>query len=268
MLAKLAQTWGTPTTAVKPTSSHTDLARQVSATPALPCSPTSSDAPAGALWYSPTAAAAAGTVSHGKEARQRDLRSDVSNWPTPASADGNRNSVTYCGGNPTLLGQAVLWSTPTHADADKSVATSNDSRNIRSDLERWATPQAYSFQDSHIPGHTPLDRQMKLWPTPRSSDTRSGEVSDEVWNKNSRPLTEEVSRFHRRDQTETGPPSQYVSNPPVSPRLNPEFVTWLMGLPEGWESLTEAEPRNFEHWETLSIQAAQSLLSAISGKGF
>jgi hypothetical protein len=36
---------------------------------------------------------------------------------------------------------------------------------------------------------------LMQWATPRASDTRSGEVSDEVYDRNSRPLTEQAARW-------------------------------------------------------------------------
>lgn len=64
-----------------------------------------------------------------------------------------------------------------------------------------------------------------VWATPRAGDWRSGRVSDEVFNKNSRPLCEEVTRA----EAERG---RLVPEG----RLNPDWVEWIMGWPTGWTS--------------------------------
>lgn len=48
---------------------------------------------------------------------QDDLATRVALWPTPQSADGERASETMMRGNPTLLGAARGWNTPTTNDA-------------------------------------------------------------------------------------------------------------------------------------------------------
>jgi hypothetical protein len=37
-------------------------------------------------------------------------------------------------------------------------------------------------------------------------------------------------------------------------RLNPKFVTWLMGLPIGWPDLAPLAPISFERWVTRSCR--------------
>jgi hypothetical protein len=56
-----------------------------------------------------------------------------------------------------------------------------------------------------------------LWATPKASDTRSGRVSEEVFTRNSRPLSEQV---------------EFGTAPGM--RLNPEWLEALMGFPAGW----------------------------------
>lgn len=60
-----------------------------------------------------------------------------------------------------------------------------------------------------------------LLPTPTARDWRSGKASQATHERNSRPLSEQVGGL-----------------------LNPRWVEWLMGMPEGWTSL--------EHLETQS----------------
>jgi site-specific DNA-cytosine methylase len=46
-----------------------------------------------------------------------------------------------------------------------------------------------------------VEEGLRTWPTPMSSNWRSGEVSDEVFNRNGRPLQEEVARDSEEQQT-------------------------------------------------------------------
>ena len=66
-------------------------------------------------------------------------------------------------------------------------------------------------------GGQSLADAVRLWATPRASDTRSGRVSEAIFTKNSRPLAEQV---------------EYGTAP--GERLNPEWLEALMGFPVGW----------------------------------
>lgn len=100
----------------------------------------------------------------------------------------------------------------------------------------WPTPTAVDYKgpnplsrspaDDDLP--TPVARQAALWATPRAADWRSGSVSAETWEKNSRPLTEQVT-VH----SGAGLAGSSVLTG-KSAGLNPEFVCWLMGYPVEW----------------------------------
>jgi len=75
-----------------------------------------------------------------------------------------------------------------------------------------------------------------MLPTPRAADWRSGHVSDDVFDRNARPLCEVVARA-------TGGPAL----------LKPEPVEWMMGWPAGWTeaegpSLLDAPAQVWEDW--------------------
>lgn len=117
----------------------------------------------------------------------------------------------------------------------------------------WPTPDANAINDGNDPARwqarrqecrdkftngngfgTPLAMAAKLavWPTPKTTDYRAGNVSDATLDKNSRPLTEIVwSEAGRGDG-----------------KLSADFAEWLMGLPIGWTrvdgpSLVDADVR-------------------------
>jgi site-specific DNA-cytosine methylase len=60
---------------------------------------------------------------------------------------------------------------------------------------------------------------VTLWPTPSARDWRSGKAGDETYEGNARPLNEVVHRS-------AGAASNGL--------LNPDWVEWLMGFPQGW----------------------------------
>ena len=78
---------------------------------------------------------------------QIGLQNAVRMWPTPAAADGERQSHTYMRGNPTLLG-AAMWPTPRASDGEKGGPNQRDSKGV------YALPGAVAH----------------AWPTPNSRD--------------------------------------------------------------------------------------------------
>jgi hypothetical protein len=75
------------------------------------------------------------------------------------------------------------------------------------------------------------------WPTPSARDWRSGLASEDTHGRNSRPLNEVASRATplllttEKDGLESSLSAQTSLQ---RSQLNPAFVEWLMGWPEGW----------------------------------
>jgi len=104
----------------------------------------------------------------------------------------------------------------------------------------WPTPSASSYGSNQGGGagrvgpvRYSLMALAKNWPTPSARDFRSGKASTETHQRNARPLNEMACLLSPLGQKETGAESQKRSGL----RLNPEFVTWLMGFPQGWTRL-------------------------------
>ena len=114
-------------------------------------------------------------------------------------------------------------------------------------------------------GVTLTDAAVRTWPTPAARDWRDGRASPETMDRNARPLNEvavkwatpqahdaipgnaaRVGRYGTKHGgrnlnddaaafSPSGPPAPTPGSGKGSrPRLNPRFVEWLMGLPEGW----------------------------------
>lgn len=151
------------------------------------------------------------------------------NWPTPDAAlmnDGEepehfaarkkaiRDSGSYDNGNGagTPLAMAVKedWPTPSAAAA-KQGQNDPDGRRGQTLIgaargQDWPTPRASpnenrntqrapSHGNSHGSTLAGEAAEFDTWPTPRTSDYKSGEVSGEVYDSNSRPLTEVAARW-------------------------------------------------------------------------
>lgn len=130
-----------------------------------------------------------------------------------------------------------------------------------------------------------LASAARLWASPRASDTRSGMVSDDVWERNSRPLTEQAIRWmasqsghHSPTTTQDGAVSSRAGPGSLRLSLNEVFVSWLMlgrsGI--GWMCLghpaTATEAISFEgsgtawsHSKPLLHSDSSGAMSSMSG---
>lgn len=196
------------------------------------------------LWPTPTATdAKASGASAGYPSRRHGtghagttlVDAGVRNWPTPTAADAGRASRTYARGegNPTLLGMAALWPTPT---ADPFRGRGGERR-----------------------AEVGLLRQASAWPTPAASDGKRAVSPDERDRTEGATLSATVSRSFLPDP----PTAPAGNNSSRSTRvLNPRFVCLLMSLPIGWD---DAESPlawiAFESWATASSRLLRRLRS-------
>jgi|SRR5579884_658548 len=157
--------------------------------------------------------------SHG--ARERPtLALAATLWPTPTVGDSDRASLTFGHGegNPTLVGAAMLWPTPTRMDAAMSGGSMWPARG-----------------KSHS-GTTLTDAAVRLWSTPTVNDSKHlGNPSQ--WRRNHgrgalnvQDLDVQRSLSSRLDAPTSAPGGRFSRS---SRALNPRFVEWLMGWPDG-----------------------------------
>jgi len=131
-------------------------------------------------------------------------------------------------------------------------------------LTNWGSMQNGAFTRRPRPElHISVD-DSSCWPTPTASLTNDGESPESFLARqkrwahkyhNSTPLTIAAKMYGPLDRGGTGQGSPSDSGR----RLNPLFVEWLMGFPEGW---TDCEPS-----ETRSVQCKRLWLSGISSGG-
>ena len=147
----------------------------------------------------------------------------------------------YCYERPTwerpISGSgSTCWPTPTaqqdHADPETRLAAKAD------------------FGRNTI---TTLQPFVKMWPMPVARDGKGGK---DMAREGGASLADTV---HSHPDPTTPTPGD------KSPRdLNPRFVGWLMGLPEGWASVRPVSMTSYECWATESSHWLRRLLGECS----
>ena len=156
-------------------------------------------------------------------------------WPAPRA---EHDSGKHRGQPDTLHSATKQWATPTSHDGRRpgSDAASTQGANLKRDAETWPTPQAYAraSTDYSAPGFTPLDGAAGQWATPTSRDADKWHYR-EPGHERQVNLSGQASA-HSLPAPETPMPGDESSpsGPTSRRRLNPKFVEWLMGVPEGW----------------------------------
>lgn len=156
-----------------------------------------------------------------------------------------------------LTQQAMRWSTPKSGDGDKGVRSTEGAqkeyarKGSGADLptltSAWPTPASrdyrtpnsasYQERSGTTKGEQLVNFVAHNWPTPTVQDgDSSGGWGCIARGNRSHSLTTATS-LHQGLPMPDGPPSSTPtrgSRPPLTLRLNPYFVEWLMGWPAGW----------------------------------
>jgi hypothetical protein len=197
------------------------------------------------------------------------------NWPTAntkEAASAGRHTTTTGRMHPgTTLTDAIrLWPTSRAEDAESAGNHPGAQDSLTGMTKDWATPAARDYrmpnsEDSQERRKGNETRGQQLpnqvrhqWMTPRQSDFRSGEASEEVAHRNSRPLTEQVTRSmtggflpgHPDPTTEAAGLPSSLGGRILRPQLSALFVEWLMGMPLGWTCVCAVVPTDFVAWAT------------------
>lgn len=166
----------------------------------------------------------------------------VAVWSTPRASDaekGSPNQSFGAGGTP-LPAQAINWPTPT-ASSYGSNQSDSPNATVRPSLQQiaaqWGTPTVRDHKDgtaeacANVPVNGLLGRQAAQWATP----TLNGDYNRKGASPNSGDglATQVTDRFSLPGQP-TSTDGSTTSNSGRS--LNPQFVGWLMGWPDGWTS--------------------------------
>lgn len=193
-------------------------------------------------WATPTAEPFRTRSGERKDEMGLDRQTKV--WATPMASDAERASATFQrgAGNPTLLGMAKAWATPTAQDQSGS--------------------------GNRSPGYGPTltDQAVRsglAWPTPTAHNAKDSGAASELRRKD--PQLSVVAMqcslaLGHQDRSalnpSTAPPNMTLTWPngaPTSPSnlvLNPLFGEALMGWPRGWTAC-DASVTGLSRWLRL-----------------
>ena len=224
-------------------------------------------------WYTPNTDDCAG------KNKGRNLGASVEGWPTPNAAD-HKTSPDYPhkGGNPTLPMAACHWQTPANPAFSSRRQVGADQREalLPGQAEHRQTPRTarggYTRDNGNPERERPTLEGQAEWATPRSAGSAgSAGVDYQPGRKprvNGRPitttLTDQIKSPSFRPDPETLPAGSDCSSTAQTsrPRLNPAFVEWLMGWPEGWTDFGRAETA----WSLWRQRMRLSLSGLVCGR--
>ena len=223
------------------------------------------------------------------------LPANRSTYPTPSAADygSSQNGVNGVGGEnerpsagtpslSTMARTGALWPSPTSSmvtpeDIGQAMKAGSDpDRPAYRDAALGLWPTACTTDAASAARHTTdpdgamhpgttLTDAARLWATPAAANWRSGSVGDECFDRNSRPLQEQVLRTWPTpttsdtngaadpDSREGGPALRDLvgsSSAGGGRFLNPAWVAWLMGFPAGWLDGTSDADGQLSIWPT------------------
>jgi hypothetical protein len=221
----------------------------------------------------------------GKESSSSATGMVASAWPTPQAHDAHGGKTPEQvaemrqrtgAGVSNLNETAEMWRSPTVGSAKKGSGEHPDKRragghaiDLQDQAEFWQTPAAseagFSSRGGARKGELLLGGQARewAWPTPTakagedSQTHRSGKRSGELL------LTGAAQQFSHPSHppatigTDGAPSSPDGPNLRPRYRLNPAFVSWLMGWGPNWTSLNSPERNNYESWGTAWSQFRQ-----------
>ena len=127
-----------------------------------------------------------------------------------------------------------MWATPSASDSQGTTG-GNQGKSLRTDVRMWPTPRASSAMAANLTpklakraddyGNLEEVVARTMWPTPTARDYKdSGENMNLYRNE--------------RQNTQLGVVAKR-SEPQRVGSLNPQWVEWLMGYPEGWTDLKD-----------------------------
>lgn len=159
-------------------------------------------------------------------------------WQTPVANDDNKSVEAHLamkarmGGNRTAITslqvQTQAWPTPRSRDAANAANTTagrkpnhgyHDGDTLTDAIRKWPTPHSNAGAGPGTSGRRGglnLQTAADMWPTPAAQNYRSGEASDETYEKNSRPLQERAVRWRTPS---AGHPEKGGAQPPETPLL-------------------------------------------------
>ena len=177
-------------------------------------------------------------------------------WTTPTAHDQHERYQMHAqGGNP-LTNQVHMWSTPRKEDGESAGNHPGKSDSLTGQTAQWATPQSRDYRSGEVSMETaaknvrPLNEQAVMWHTPHGmgnidqTGKRAGAGGGELglqanlWGL-ADPLPMRSGESSHQDPPIPNGMTCFCGTPGCALRshkrkLNPLFVTWLMGWPIWW----------------------------------
>ena len=214
---------------------------------------------------------------HQRALHINDLDGGLSGWPTPTYMDyiertGMRPGEEAKGKTVGYLSEAIIkWPTPNASDANG--ANNKDDHDVkrgylRGVVERFPTPdssergtrssdlieengRSVTRRESGQRKGIDLETDTKFWPTPTSAEGRKigsranyGQVAlgnhPDIVGLPDRPKGQKSRAGDGLRTTNPGTKDRAV--------LNPDWVEWLMGLPQNWVTLEPIDPSAYATW--------------------
>ena len=253
------------------------------------------------LWPTPTAddARATGGMASRLGGRQMMLNLMARMWPTP-SAQGSSgeisedlvrkgsklvNSKTGRVLQTNLATEVKMWATPTCHDGRRPGADvySTQGGNLSRDATMWPTPMAMDHWMSNNPRTDGRQEQLpnaaarfaERWPTPNATDYKGASQPEGRRPDCDDDLPSRVQKWEASSgfQSPCSPLAPATSDgqksSKVSKRLNPLFVTWMMGWPLGWATPSSSIVKtSYGSWETEFSLHLRRLLSSYFSTDF
>ena len=203
------------------------------------------------------------------------LSMEVQNWPTPSAtprgphthrevtAGGQTVSHTTGTSYGMTLETAIKhWPTPTEDDSSNVNPKPNRRPGLVSkvneeehhQIKKWPTPTVSDHKGSgptiiRKDGKSRMDRldyaTEQTWPTPTAME--AGKIGNRA-NYGQKGLSNHPAIVGLPDREKMKKSENDGNNSGVSFRLNPTWVSWLMGLPTGWESLEPMSQEAYDTW--------------------
>ena len=170
-----------------------------------------------------------GVVGRLPTPERRTTASGCSLWPTPRTSDTQSGRIVEVNENGSLC----------RVNRDR---TQTYGANLSDAVVMWPTPLA---QDARRSGHGATDRDktgllaraVVLWPTPLSNDSKNATHPPAAGKRDSVPGA--------------------LIREGISGSLNPTWVEWLMGFPDGWTDLSVSGTRSFRSRRSRSSRRSR-----------
>ena len=150
-----------------------------------------------------------------------ELNTFSETWPRSGSMRNGQVFEHQTLARPIVESGSLSWASPVAADAAQG-----DIENENTKYVTTGTGRLRKISNNGESGSLGLAREVKHWQTPSANEDAAGTINGNMQHM----LSHQV-------QVATG----ITSTNDTGQRLNPLFVEWLMGWPEGWLVLTNSE---------------------------